>query len=64
MTSTRTGSIVVGYDDYDAGKRALERALEEAKTSGAALVVVSVLELPLDPEGRRTSGRSTTARRG
>jgi nucleotide-binding universal stress UspA family protein len=56
-------TIVVGYDDEDAAKRALERALDEAKASGAELVVVSVVEFPLDPEGRRTSGRSTTAPR-
>ena len=44
-------TIVVGYDDEGAARRALDRALEEAKASGARLVVVSVVELPLDPEG-------------
>ncbi len=47
---------MVGYDDHDAAKRALERALEEAKASGAGLVVVSVVELPLDPEGPQNFG--------
>ena len=49
-------TIVVGYDDEDAAKRALERALQEAKGSRAKLVVVSVVELPLDPEGPRNFG--------
>lgn len=49
-------TIVVGYDDKDAARRALDRALEEAKASGAQLVVVSVVELPLDPEGPQNFG--------
>ena len=49
-------TIVVGYDDQDAARRALDRALEEAKASGAQLVVVSVVELPLDPEGPQNFG--------
>ena len=56
MKSNRKGSIVVGYDDHDAAKRALERALEEARAAGEALVVVSVVELPLDPEGPQNFG--------
>jgi nucleotide-binding universal stress UspA family protein len=49
-------TVVVGYDDQDAAKRALDRALEEAKASRADLVVVSVMELPLDPTGPRNFG--------
>jgi nucleotide-binding universal stress UspA family protein len=49
-------TIVVGYDDEGAARRALDRALEEAKASGAQLVVVSVVELPLDPEGPQNFG--------
>jgi nucleotide-binding universal stress UspA family protein len=49
-------TIVVGYDDGAAAGRALEHALEEAKTSGAQLVVVSVVQLPLDPAGPRNFG--------
>ena len=64
MATARPGPIVVGYDDEDAAKRALDRALDEAKANGTGLVVVSVVELPLDPEGPRTSARWTTARRG
>jgi nucleotide-binding universal stress UspA family protein len=55
-TTARPGPIVVGYDDEGAAKRALERALEEAKSSGTGLVVVSVVELPLDPEGPQNFG--------
>ncbi len=55
-TTARPGPIVVGYDDEEAAKRALERALEEAKRSGTGLVVVSVVELPLDPEGPQNFG--------
>ena len=56
MAPAHTGPIVVGYDDEDAAKRALERALGEAKEHGAGLVVVSVVELPLDPEGPQNFG--------
>ena len=44
--------VVVGYDATPAGEAALERALEEAATSGGKLVVVTVAEMPLDVEGR------------
>jgi nucleotide-binding universal stress UspA family protein len=49
-------SIVVGYDDSEAARRALERAIEEARSSKGRLVVVSVLELPLNPEGPQNFG--------
>jgi nucleotide-binding universal stress UspA family protein len=49
-------TIVLGYDDRGAARRALDRALEEAKTSGAQLVVVSDVELPLDPQAPRNFG--------
>ena len=48
--------IVVGYDDKEPAKRALERAIDEAKRAGAPLIVVSVLEMPLDPEGPQNFG--------
>ena len=64
MAPTQPGPIVVGYDDEDAAKRALDRALDEAKASGTSLVVVTVVEFPLDPEGPRISARWTTARHG
>jgi nucleotide-binding universal stress UspA family protein len=56
MTAHRPGPIVVGYDDKDAAKRALDRALDEAKASGSHVVVVTVVELPLDPEGPQNFG--------
>ena len=46
----------MGYDDKEPAKRALERAIEEAKRAGAPLLVVSVLEMPLDPEGPQNYG--------
>lgn len=47
---------MVGYDDKEPAKRALERAIEEAKSSGGRLVVVSIVEMPLDPEGPQNFG--------
>jgi nucleotide-binding universal stress UspA family protein len=42
-------AILVGYDDSDASARALERAAEEARRTSQRLIVLAVLELPLDP---------------
>ena len=42
-------TILVGFDDSDASARALERAAGEARRSAQHLVVLAVLELPLDP---------------
>jgi nucleotide-binding universal stress UspA family protein len=50
------GTIVVGYDDKEPANRALDRAIEEAKSSGGELVVVSVVEMPLNPEGPQNFG--------
>jgi nucleotide-binding universal stress UspA family protein len=50
------GPIIVGYDDQPAAQRALERALATAKSSDAAIVVVAVEEMPLDPEGPQNFG--------
>jgi nucleotide-binding universal stress UspA family protein len=49
-------TIVVGYEDNEPAKRALERAIEEAKTSGGELVIVAVVEMPLNPEGPQNFG--------
>jgi nucleotide-binding universal stress UspA family protein len=49
MLSRMAGTIVVGYDDKEPAARALDRAIEEARTSNGRLVVVAVLEMPLDP---------------
>jgi universal stress protein A len=51
-------TIVVGYDGEAAAVRALDRAIEEARSSssGSRLVVVAVSEMPLNPEGPQTFG--------
>ncbi len=41
--------ILVGYDDHDAARRALDRAIEEARAADGRLVVAAVVEMPLDP---------------
>lgn len=48
--------ILVGYDDSVAARRALDRAISEAQRSGARLVVLSVFEMPLDPQAERFFG--------
>ena len=47
---------MVGFDDEAPAKRALDRAIEEAKQRGARLAVLAVGELPLDPGGPRNFG--------
>jgi len=47
---------MVGYDDSDAAKKALERGIAEARMSDARLVVLAVAEMPLDPQGPRNFG--------
>lgn len=51
-----SGAVVVGYDGSEAGEAALARAIEEASTAGSQLVVVTVAEMPLDPEGPMSFG--------
>jgi nucleotide-binding universal stress UspA family protein len=51
-----SSAIVVGYDGEDAADRALERAIEEARSAHAKLVVVAVSEMPLNPEGPQNFG--------
>ena len=48
--------ILVGYDGSEGGRRALERAIDEAQTTRARITVVSVLNVPLDPEVPRNFG--------
>jgi nucleotide-binding universal stress UspA family protein len=49
-------TIVVGYDDKEPAQRALDRAIEETKAARGRLVVVSVVEMPLNPEGPQNFG--------
>ena len=50
------GTIVIGFDDSEGADRALDRAVAEATSSGDSLVVVSVFEALLDPEGPQNFG--------
>jgi len=50
------GPVVVGYDAKEPAQRALARAIEEATSRNVPLVVVSVDEMPLDPEGPQNFG--------
>ncbi len=49
-------TILVAYDDTDQAAIALERGIEEARARGADLVVLAVIEMPLDPHGPRNFG--------
>lgn len=49
-------TILVGYDDKEPSRRALQHAIEEAKRDGARLVVLAVEELPLNPQGLQNYG--------
>src|SRR5690606_7306433 len=55
-TGRRPMTVLVGYDESDASARALERAADEARRGGERLVVLAVLELPLDPRDPRQFG--------
>lgn len=48
--------ILVGYDGSDGGRRALERAAQEARAAGGRVTVLSVFNLPLDPNVPRNFG--------
>ena len=50
------GAILIGYDASEGANRALERAIAEATSSGDTLVVLSVYEMLLDPEGPQNFG--------
>jgi nucleotide-binding universal stress UspA family protein len=51
-----TSTIVVGYDGAEPASRALDRAIEEARSARAQLLVVAVAEMPLNPEGPQNFG--------
>jgi nucleotide-binding universal stress UspA family protein len=48
--------ILVGYDGSEGGRRALDRAAEEARSSRSRIAVLSVVNVPLDPEVPRNFG--------
>jgi nucleotide-binding universal stress UspA family protein len=48
--------ILVGFDGSDGGRRALDRAIEEAERSTVHITVVSIENMPLDPEAPRHFG--------
>lgn len=51
-----SSTIVVGYDGAEPAARALDRAIEEARSVHGKLLVVSVAEMPLNPEGLQNFG--------
>ena len=48
--------ILVGYDGSDGGRRALDRAAAEARDSHGHVTVLSVVNVPLDPNVSRNFG--------
>jgi nucleotide-binding universal stress UspA family protein len=59
MILEMAGTILIGFDESEVAERALDRAIEEAKASGDALVVLAVLDMPFDPEGPQSFGSLT-----
>jgi len=54
--TVRVRRILVGYDGSDGGRRALDRAIAEARGSRGRITVLSVANLPLDPDVPRNFG--------
>jgi len=52
----RVSGVLVGFDNSAAARRALERGIGEAQARKARLVVLSVFEVPLDPQVDRFFG--------
>lgn len=52
----RVHRILVGYDGSEGGRRALTRAIADAQESRAHLTVLSVFDVPLEPEAPRNFG--------
>jgi nucleotide-binding universal stress UspA family protein len=48
--------ILVGYDGATGGRKAIERAIAEAKETRARIIVLSVFNVPLDPDVPRNFG--------
>ena len=48
--------VLVGFDDSAAARRALARGIDEARRRDTRLIVLSVFEVPLDPQVDRFFG--------
>jgi len=48
--------ILVGFDGSDGGRRALDRAVAESRNGRAHITVLSVVNVPLDPDAPRYFG--------
>ena len=48
--------ILVGYDGSDGGRRALDRAVEEARALRGRITVLSVVDVPLELDAPRNFG--------
>ena len=48
--------ILVGFDGSEGGRRALDRAVAEARDDPAHITVLSVMNVPLDPDAPRYFG--------
>jgi nucleotide-binding universal stress UspA family protein len=48
--------ILVGYDGSSGGRRALDRAIAEARESRGRITVLSVANVPVDPNAPRNFG--------
>ena len=48
--------VLVGFDDSAAARRALDRGIAEARERNGRLIVLSVFEVPLDPQVDRFFG--------
>jgi nucleotide-binding universal stress UspA family protein len=51
-----TDTIIVGYDDKEPARKALDRAIDEARNRNGRLVVIAVAEMPLNPADPRNFG--------
>jgi nucleotide-binding universal stress UspA family protein len=56
MSDCGVRRILVGYDGSDGGRRALDRAIAEARESRGRITVLSVERVPLDPNVPRNFG--------
>ena len=54
--TVRVRRILVGFDGSDGGRRALDRAIAESRDSHAHITVLSVENVPLDPNAPRYFG--------